>query len=338
MTYSQMISKSQAIAATLKVKGCTRGSVIAVYQEPSHGWLSSVIDVFSIGAICVPFDAGTPTKRLRDMARGSRVGVIIVDAELEAMAASELLVDGAAEAIISVDRCVDVDSEARAVISAARPEPEDPAMILYTSRSTSDPEGIVVKHGGLRNWAEFVPGRLSHSPGRVGTVLQQSSSSFDMALLQVFWALCFGGTVTNGVPSEYSNWLRYGNMEVARALWLALENSRQCAVVSEPGTPSITYGPLRLLGQTWTLTAVLPHVRPDRDHLHHPRHGVDLYEPWFQAREDDFCGRAAPQLLHLHPRRAASACPAQRPGRGLHRRVAAALDSPAYERPEAYRR
>lgn len=89
----------------------------------------------------------------------------------------------------------------------------------------------------MSNWAEFVAPCYFDGNGP-GTVLQQTSIGFDIAYLQVFVALCYGGTLcivprakrvdpsaitsiiadenvnmTAGVPSELMNWLQYGNRE-----------------------------------------------------------------------------------------------------------------------------
>lgn len=124
---------------------------------------------------------------------------------------------------------------------------------------TGVPKGIVLRHEGFRNWAEFVPPLYKAGEGPE-TVLQQSSIGFDMAYLQAFFALCHGGTVciapwakrvdagaitdiiaaegvtvTSGVPSEYMNWLRYGNQE-------ALAQATQWRTIlcgGEPGTNTV---------------------------------------------------------------------------------------------------
>ena len=136
MTYGEMMGRSRAIANALTMSGCTTSSVVALYQEPTPEWLCSLLAIFSIGAVCVPFDAGTLVQRLVFMAEDSKVSVVL----------TENLIDGENLAILSAHdsrKIINVEQipifheqEETTVPPLAAPRAEDAAIIIYTSGST----------------------------------------------------------------------------------------------------------------------------------------------------------------------------------------------------------
>ncbi|KAK1959951.1 AMP-binding enzyme [Colletotrichum sublineola] len=272
MTYRDMIAKSRAIGAALVAVGCVPGASVVVYQDSTPDWICSVLGTFSINGVCVPCDAGTPVKRLADMVASSKATVLLVDASTAEQAAGALsttISDRERVRILRVDRIEAATLGHASSTARGRPPPgpQDPAMMLYTSGSTGTPKGIRLKHEGFTNWAEFTVPRLltdtctGSGGGGDLVVLQQSSIGFDMAYLQAFLALAYGGalcivpraqrvdagaitrimaaegvTVTCAVPSEYKNWLTYGD----RALLAAGLSSWRTAVSGgEPGSDAV---------------------------------------------------------------------------------------------------
>ncbi|KAI0434876.1 hypothetical protein F5Y09DRAFT_354859 [Xylaria sp. FL1042] len=220
------------IVAELEAIGVTSGSRVAVLQEPTPTWVSTILAIWRIGATYVPLDLGMSWARLAAMVKDSQPQVMIVDEHTQEHVRKLELKD---RQVINVSRSK--QSGRRVPISASS---DAASVILYTSGSTGIPKGIVLTHRGIQSWLQPCGLLYNTKPGS-GVVLQQSSQGFDMSLMQIFTALCFGGSVcllprkfrgdaraisetitrhnithTYGTPSEYLSWLRYGDSHTLR--------------------------------------------------------------------------------------------------------------------------
>ncbi|KAH8899038.1 hypothetical protein GQ53DRAFT_836980 [Thozetella sp. PMI_491] len=221
-TYAEISEQAIGIATMLHAADVGVGSTVAVLQEPSPAWVASLLAIMRLGAVYLPLDPGLPSARLATMVRECKPPVMLVASNSEQLV-KELETPGM--------RAINVSNLEQPLLE---PVPisavaDRPAAILYTSGASGTPKGVVLKHDGLRNWAEqFV--RLCSLGKEV--VLQQTSPSFDLSLAQVFAALCQGGslclvprehrgdpeaiynifatqgvTFTGATPSEYAAWL-----------------------------------------------------------------------------------------------------------------------------------
>lgn len=136
MTYGEMMGKSRAIADALTTSGCTNKSVVALYQEPTPEWLCSLLAIFSVGATCVPFDAGTLVERLAIMANDSKVSIVLTDRFIDGEHLRSLTTQDSRE-IINVDQIPVPHQSGKTTLSwPSTARPEDAAIVLYTSGST----------------------------------------------------------------------------------------------------------------------------------------------------------------------------------------------------------
>ena len=232
LTYSDMISRIEAISEALVNAGVGAGSRVLVYQQPSADWPCSMLAIMRIGAIYVPLDLRNPITRLAAVAKDCAPSAILADSTT---------LDEAPQLQAADARIINV-SDLPAGPSSHIPnqaQADLPAAILYTSGSTGTPKGIRVTHAGLRNEIE---GYTKTWGLRAERVLQQSAFTFNHSSDQMYTGLVNGGmvyivpaekrgdpveitkiirqhsiTYTKATPSEYLMWMQFGNENLRQA-------------------------------------------------------------------------------------------------------------------------
>ncbi|KAI0799427.1 hypothetical protein GGR55DRAFT_668888 [Xylaria sp. FL0064] len=230
ITYIELLGLSNGIASKLLASAAKPMRRIAIFQHPTRYWIASILAVLRIGATYLPLDLSIPWPRLAALVEDCQPEVVLTDGITE-----DDWVRLQKPNIAAINVSLTVPTEATAIRATA----SDHAMLLYTSGSSGTPKGILLKHEGVRNQIEGA-GKV-YSLG-AETILQQTASSFDLSYWQIFTALCYGGCIclvpkdvrndagvvselirrhavslTLATPTEYSSWLKYGDLSGLRA-------------------------------------------------------------------------------------------------------------------------
>ncbi|RFU80561.1 acyl transferase acyl hydrolase lysophospholipase [Trichoderma arundinaceum] len=223
LTYAEMDSLVNGIAASLDQAGASK--VVGVFQQPTPTLICSILAVMKSGRTYVPLDSRLEASRLTAIASESGLSCVILDSASEADSAF----------LSSSVTLINADNVSRSRTDyVVASQPTDSAALLYTSGSTGIPKGICLSHASLRNTIEITTDKFGLQHKRE-VVLQQTAYSFDMALFQVFCALCnaatlvvvpayirgdfsaiarlmmtAGVTMTSATPAEYISLIRHG--------------------------------------------------------------------------------------------------------------------------------
>ncbi|PSR79071.1 putative hybrid NRPS/PKS enzyme [Coniella lustricola] len=243
LTYAGLQDRIEAIAEAMLAPeiGVRQGDRVLVFQDASSDWPCSMLAIMRLGAVYVPLDLRNPLPRLADVAASCQPAAVLVD-NTTAKDAPQLVAkclattDGRQVRVLNVSQ-ISAQPSASRIDNKARPE--NVAAILYTSGSTGQPKGIVVKHSGLRNEIEGYTKQWGLGPERV---LQQSAFTFNHSSDQMYTGLVNGGSVyivpwskrgdpvevtallrdeaityTKATPAEYLLWLEYGHANLEQA-------------------------------------------------------------------------------------------------------------------------
>jgi amino acid adenylation domain-containing protein/thioester reductase-like protein len=167
---------------------------IIVYLERGIEWIISLLAILKIGAIYIPVVTDTPLQRFK---------IILEDSAAQHIVSSEELIKKITHHINSYVRCIDVKAlliesffDNYSSINNEFPS-HNIAYILYTSGTTGQPKGVMIRHYSLVNLVCEQVKKLGLNSN--SKVLQFSSIGFDASIWEIFSTLNIGGTLC--IPS-----------------------------------------------------------------------------------------------------------------------------------------
>jgi len=158
LTYAELREMAERTAAWLALIGIAPGDRCAILSDNHSHWCAAYLGVLRRGAVAVPLDTAYKTSQVETLLRDSGARVMFtsprflpVVLEARTAASSDLrivMLHGDHEAGVSFE------AMARGRVPAPPLPPcpaqaADPAVILYTSGTTSDPKGVVLTHANL---------------------------------------------------------------------------------------------------------------------------------------------------------------------------------------------
>ncbi|MDY0810766.1 non-ribosomal peptide synthetase [Kitasatospora purpeofusca] len=182
LTYGELNRRSAELAERLAADGAGPGVPVGICVERTPDLLVAILAVLRTGSCYLPLDPNYPAERLAFMVRDSGTRLLLTTPASRAGCPA-----GPTVVVLGESVTTEPGDTPSAVV------PEDTAYIIYTSGSTGTPKGVAVRHAGcVAMLAEM--DRVLEGCDLSG-VAAASSVCFDMSVMEIFNALCRGGSL-----------------------------------------------------------------------------------------------------------------------------------------------
>ncbi|MEI7982171.1 MAG: AMP-binding protein, partial [Bacteroidota bacterium] len=194
VSYREMGEKTDKISANLLRLGVERGMPVGIHLENSPAMVMCILAVFRAGGIYIPLDPYYPEERLRYVIEKTRIRFLIVDEERKNRTPQ------LNELIIPVNGLLAEPGISLLPGSGGLQEPADMAYIMFTSGSTGNPKGVMIRHDSLLNFLVWMKMELNVTGE--DTFLSTTSINFDISFLEIFTPLISGARLVLEKRSE----------------------------------------------------------------------------------------------------------------------------------------
>ncbi|BAV99526.1 non-ribosomal peptide synthetase [Lysobacter enzymogenes] len=201
LSYAELEARSTRLANWLIANGYAGGRPVAIYMTRGIELVVAIMAIMKSGSPYLPVDLGYPAQRVDYILRDSDAALLLCDRE-----SLDKLDQRAPELAVG---CMDEDgfvadyqrySDDPAVLRATRRlNPKSLAYVVYTSGSTGQPKGVMVRQESFLNLVLWY--LHDYGFGADDRCLLIGSIGFDMTQKNLFAPLLAGGTLA--IPDEY---------------------------------------------------------------------------------------------------------------------------------------
>ena len=217
ITYQHLDQHANELAQELQNLGVRPERSVALCTDRSPAMIVALLGILKAGGICLPLDPSYPKERLAFMLADAQPPVLVTQASLleqlpehsaqviclderQALGVRRQEPGASSQASTATQRDFGDEREqiAQDKFKIQNPKskiqnPDSTAYIFYTSGSTGRPRGVMVSHQALVNHSYAIAHNYELSSS--DRVLQFASSSFDVAIEELFPTWLQGGTV-----------------------------------------------------------------------------------------------------------------------------------------------
>ena len=184
MTYRELNDRANQLASNLRRVGVGPEVLVGICVERSLEMVVGLFGILKAGGAYVPLDPAYPQERLKFMLSDSRAPVLVLQERFLKLFPGQnveaVILDGDSDAF---------NGEQKDNVQSGE-SAENLSYVIYTSGSTGKPKGVMVEHRNVVNFFTGMDACIEHDPG--STWLAETSPSFDISVLEIFWTLTRG--------------------------------------------------------------------------------------------------------------------------------------------------
>jgi amino acid adenylation domain-containing protein/thioester reductase-like protein len=201
-SYAEVDARSNALAHALQELGVERQAGVGVFTSQSVELPEVVLAIWKAGGCYLPLVKDLPAERLAFMARDAGIRILVA---LDGLEPPEHLVatgcqifrpESLSDAYFS-EHCNPADIDGDSI------EGSEVAYIVYTSGSTGEPKGVMLRHEGLNNLALGIAAALEMQSGDRASMM--ASPAFDAWISELVMAWSVGGAVVPILRDEMND-------------------------------------------------------------------------------------------------------------------------------------